>query len=359
MTRRQSSLDLGRSVLIAPWPGGGLQLEVRALVVSAVCVALCAVVAVLSVGTGDFPIAPQRVLSALAGGATPAETFVVLELRLPRTVLALVLGGVLALGGAVFQSLTRNPLGSPDVIGFGTGAYTGALIVMLILGGGYLMTAAGALVGGVLTAIVVYTLSLSRAGSRGGVRGFRLIVVGIGVAAMLSAFNTWIMLRVEVEDAMRVAIWGAGTLNGASWTQAVPASIVCTVIGIVTAALWSRLQMLELGDDLAASLGIRVEPNRLLLMLLGIASVAVVSATAGPISFIALAAPQIARRLTRSAGIPLGTSAAVGALLLLLSDLVAQRIHPDSPLPVGVVTVSIGGIYLIWLLISEGRKAAR
>lgn len=355
-----SELDLGRRVLRLPWPGGGARADLRAVVVSVACLVLAALVALVSVGTGDYVLSPAQVLQALLGLDAPAgDVFVVRELRLPRTVMALALGAALAMGGAVFQTLTRNPLGSPDIIGFGTGAYTGALIVMLVLGGGYLMTSAGALVGGAVTAILVYALSVGRAIGRSGVAGFRLIVIGIGVSAMLSAVNTWLILRAEVEDALQAAVWGAGSLNGMAWAQAVPAVIVCVVLLALTALLWPRMHVLELGDDSAASLGLRVEPTRLALMLLGIASVAVVSATAGPISFIALAAPQIARRLTRGAGIPLGTSAMVGALLLLLSDLVAQRIRPDSPLPVGVVTVSVGGLYLIWLLISEGRKARR
>lgn len=358
-TASAQELDLGRRVVRLPWPGGGLRLDLRGLLVSLACLAAAIVVAIVAIGTGDFPLTPVQVVQAIIGTGPPGDVFVVRELRLPRTAMALGLGAALAIGGAVFQTLTRNPLGSPDIIGFGTGAYTGALVVMLLLGGSYLMIASGALIGGALTAVLVYVLSVGRAIGRSGVAGFRLIVIGIGVSAMLSAFNTWIMLRVEVEDAMRAAVWGAGSLSGMAWAQALPAAIACLVIFVAVAALWPRLQVLGLGDDSAAALGIRIEPTRLTLMLLGIASVAVASATAGPISFIALAAPQIAKRLVRGAGIPLGTSAMIGALLLLVSDLVAQRIHPDTPLPVGIVTVSVGGVYLIWLLISEGRKGLR
>lgn len=352
-------LDLGRRVIPLPWPGGGLRADLRGVVVTLACLVIALAVAILAIGAGDFPLTPAQVVRALLGTAPPGDVFVVRELRLPRTAAALALGAALAVGGAVFQSLTRNPLGSPDIIGFGTGAYTGALVVMLLLGGSYLLTATGALIGGVLTAVLVYALSVGRAIGRSGVAGFRLIIIGIGVSAMLSAFNTWIMLRAEIEDAMRAAVWGAGSLTGMAWAQALPAAIACGIIVAAAAALWPRLQMLELGDDSAASLGVRVEPARLALMMLGIASVAVASATAGPISFIALAAPQIAKRLTRGAGIPLVTSAVMGGLLLLVSDLVAQRIHPQTPLPVGIVTVCVGGVYLIWLLISEGRKGLR
>jgi iron complex transport system permease protein len=206
---------------------------------------------------------------------------------------------------------------------------------------------------------VVYLLSISRGVGRRGVQGFRLIIVGIGVSAMLSAFNTWLILKAEVEDAMRVAIWGAGSLNGMSWEQVTPTLVVMAVMIAAALVLAERMHLLEMGDESATALGIRVEPTRLALMFVGILGVALVSALAGPISFVALAAPQIARRLTRTAGVAIGPAALTGAVLLLISDYVAQRIHPTSPLPVGVITVSVGGVYLVGLLISEGRKRLR
>jgi iron complex transport system permease protein len=295
----------------------------------------------------------------MLGTGNEGEVLVVRQWRLPRALMALLLGAALGIGGAIFQSLTRNPLGSPDIIGFGTGAYTGALVVILLMGGSYIGTATGALVGGVATALVVYLLSISRGVGRRGVQGFRLIIVGIGVSAMLSAFNTWLILKAEVEDAMRVAIWGAGSLNGMSWEQVTPTLVVMAVMIAAALVLAERMHLLEMGDESATALGIRVEPTRLALMFVGILGVALVSALAGPISFVALAAPQIARRLTRTAGVAIGPAALTGAVLLLISDYVAQRIHPTSPLPVGVITVSVGGVYLVGLLISEGRKRLR
>lgn len=351
-------LDMGRRMVRLRLPGlGPATTDLRLLVVLAVIAVLLVTVLVFSVGTGEVEIGPVRVLRALVGQGSELDVLVVHQWRLPRALMAIVLGAMLGIGGGIFQSLTRNPLGSPDVIGFGTGAYTGALVVILVLGGGYLATAAGALVGGVATALVVYLLSVARGSGRRGVQGFRLIIIGIGVAAMLSAFNTWMILRVEVEDAMRVAIWGAGSLNGVTWEQLAPTSVIAVAIVLGTAVLASRMHVMELGDDSAAALGIRTEATRLSLIIVGIATVALVSATAGPISFVALAAPQIARRLARSAGIALVPAAATGSLLLLASDYLAQRIHPMTPLPVGVVTVSVGGVYLIWLLINEGRKS--
>lgn len=337
--------------------GGVLHLTVRKAIVTLVILLAAALVLVVSVGTGEVPIPAGRVIGALLGTGDAGDILVVRQWRLPRALVAVLLGASLGIGGAIFQSLTRNPLGSPDIIGFGTGSYTGALVVILFLGGSSLGTAAGALLGGILTAFAVYLLARTRGtGARAGLPGFRLIIVGIGVSAMLSAVNTWIILRAEVEDAMRVAIWGAGSLNGLSWSHVRLSAVAVLLIAVFATVLSERMHLLEMGDDLSTSLGIRTETTRILLIVVGIAAVAVVASVAGPISFVALAAPQIARRLTHDSGVAIGPAALVGAFLLLGSDYIAQRIHPQTPLPVGVVTVSLGGAYLVWLLIHEGRK---
>lgn len=155
---------------------------------------------------------------------------------------------------------------------------------------------------------------------------------------------------------MRVAIWGAGSLNGLSWSHVRLSAVAVLLIAVFATVLSERMHLLEMGDDLSTSLGIRTETTRILLIVVGISAVAVVASVAGPISFVALAAPQIARRLTHDSGVAIGPAALVGAFLLLGSDYIAQRIHPQTPLPVGVVTVSLGGAYLVWLLIHEGRK---
>src|SRR5690606_9242466 len=270
------------------------------------------------------PLSVPQVLDALVGAADGPVRLVVVEWRLPRALLALVLGATLGTSGAIFQSITRNPLGSPDVIGFSTGAYTGALVVILVVGGGYAGVAAGALVGGVLTAAAVYLLAYRR-----GVQGFRLVVVGIAVSAMLASVNQWLVVTADLETAMAAAVWGAGSLHGATWAQAAPASVLAVLLVLPLAWLAPRMALLELGDDAAAALG--------------------------PIAFGALAAPQLARRRTGAPGVRLLPAAVMGAVLLAASDLVAQRAFAPTQLPVGVVTVSLGGVYLVWLLVREAR----
>ncbi|WP_220700643.1 FecCD family ABC transporter permease [Mycetocola tolaasinivorans] len=275
---------------------------------------------------------------------------VITEWRLPRALLALIFGAALGVSGAIFQSLTRNPLGSPDVIGFASGSYTGALIAMIVLGGGYVGTAIGSLIGGILTAAVVFALSY-----RGGVQGFRLIIVGIGVAAMLSAFNSWLILRSPIEAAMRAGVWGSGSLNGLSIEHLPAAAITLAILLPLAIALGPGLRQLELGDDAAAALGTHTTRLRLVAILLGVALTAAVTAIAGPIAFIALVAPQIARRVTKTAGLALLPSALIGGVLLIAADFLAQRIFAPVQLPVGMVTVSIGGLYFLALLIREYR----
>jgi len=332
-------------------PVVGIRLPRRQLaVVGALAVAIV-LLAVVALGTGDYPLSVPEVVAAMFATDGRFETTVVLEWRLPRVLVAIVFGGALALSGAVFQSLTRNPLGSPDIIGFATGSYTGALIVITLVGDSYFSTAGGAIVGGLLSAAVVYLLAYRR-----GVQGFRLIIVGIAVTAILHAVNTWLLLRAQVEVAMAASIWGAGSISLVDWDQALPAFAVLAALGLLLLALSGGMRQLELGDDAARAHGMRIEVSRLSLLVVGVALIAVVTASAGPIAFVALAAPQIASRLTRSAGLPLVASALTGALLLLAADFVAQHVLP-SAVPVGMVTVVIGGLYLIGLLIGQaGRK---
>nr|WP_256979988.1 iron chelate uptake ABC transporter family permease subunit [Rhodococcus sp. 15-1154-1] len=199
-------------------------------------------------------------------------------------------------------------------------------------------------------AALVYVLAW-----RDGVQGFRLIIVGIAMSAMLTSFNTWLMLGAKLEVAMSAAAWGAGSLTGTTWGQALIGSGVILLLFCVLALFSPALRQLELGDDAAKATGTRVERVRLVVLVIGVALTASVTAAAGPIVFVALAAPQIARRLTRSPGITLAPAAFTGAFLLAAADVTAQHLLPVA-LPVGVVTVVAGGGYLVWLLIREVRR---
>lgn len=309
------------------------------------------VVSLWGLGSGLVPLRVEQVISALLGDAPRNITMVVTEWRLPRVLMALLIGAALGVSGAIFQSLMRNPLGSPDVMGFNTGAWSGVLVAMVLFGQNLTAIALAAMVGGVLTALLVWLLAW-----RNGIETFRLIIIGIGIRAMLVAFNTWLLLRASLETALSAGLWNAGSLNGLTWGKTWPSAPLIVLMLACSVLLVRRMHLLEMGDDTACALGVRVERSRLLLMLVGVVLTAAATALAGPISFIALVAPHIARRLSGTARWGLTQSALCGALLLALADYSAQRLFMPYQLPVGVVTVSLGGIYLIALLIQESRK---
>lgn len=323
----------------------------RAVVVVAVLLAGMLLTALLAVGLGKYHVAPLDVVSVLTGSNTSFDRVVVLEWRLPRMLMALLVGAALGLSGAIFQAITDNPLGSPEIVGVNFGAYTGALAVLATLGSGYYAVAAGALLGGLVTAVVVYALSFHR-----GVAGYRLIVVGIAVGAVLNSVNQWIVIKLDHHTAVTAAVWQQGTLSGLTWTQVIPMTVCVALLVSALVALGPQLPVLQLGDDAAGALGVRPDRARAAYLVVGVGLVAVACAAAGPITFVALAAPQLARRLTASPGVALLPAAVMGAALLLVSDVIAQQLFSDNELPVGVVTVSLGGCYLIYLLATQARK---
>ncbi|MEU5870767.1 iron chelate uptake ABC transporter family permease subunit [Glycomyces sp. NPDC047369] len=346
----RSRPDFGRRHLVVRRGRLGFRIELRSLVVCTVLALGVVTLALVALTTGSYQLSVAQVVSALTGGETGLVREIVVEWRLPRVAATVAFGAALGVSGAMFQSLTRNPLASPDVIGFSSGSYTGALIVIVLIGGDYMQVAGGALLGGIATALLVYALAWRR-----GVQGFQLIIVGIGLSAMLDSLNTWMLLKAKLEVAMAAAAWGAGSLNGVSWDQVAIASACIAVLLAIAGVLGRPMRQLELGDDTAASQGVRIAAVRLGLIVVGVALTATVTAASGPIAFIALSAPQIARRLARTAGITLAPAAFTGALLLGAADLIAQRVAP-APLPVGLVTVILGGGYLGWLLFTEARR---
>ncbi|ABC30525.1 ABC-type enterobactin transport system, permease component [Hahella chejuensis KCTC 2396] len=329
-----------------------LPLDKRALRLGVILCAACLGLSLFALGWGTLTLTFNDVVQALFGNAQGQIQVVVTQWRLPRITAAVILGAALGVSGAIFQSLLRNPLGSPDVVGFNTGAYSGALLVIAVFQGGYYETAAGALSGGLATALVVYAL----AWRKGSAPGFRLIIVGIAVSALLNAFNTWLMISASLQTAMSAALWGAGSLNGVTWSKVSPSLIFCLLAIAAAVPMQRRIRLLAMGDDAAQALGVPVNRSRLALMLLAVSLTAAATAATGPISFIALAAPQITRRLLGANDVSLLNAAWMGALLLLAADQIAHHLFAPSQLPVGVVTISVGGVYLAWLLINDSPR---
>ena len=293
-------------------------------------------------------------LGQFHGGLTEADVFVINQLLLPRIFTAVLAGAALAVAGAVFQSVTRNPLGSPDILGFSQGAAMGALIGVTAFGGGVLAVAASAWVGSIASAVAVYLVA-----RRGGVTGgARLVLVGIGIATILSGVNEYLITRANIVDAAAASLWITGSLDGSSWSGVILIG-AATVVLLPAILLASRpLRVLELGDDLATGLGLRGERVRLLTLGAAVLLAATAASQTGPVAFVALCAPHLSRRLTRRTGPNLVPTLLLGAALLEWADYLGQHAIPNRELPVGVVTGVLGGGYLVYLLAHE-RKIGR
>lgn len=307
---------------------------------------------IVAIFTGSYAISISDLIAVVDGTASGSIDRVVLGIRMPRLVGAIVVGAALGLSGAVFQSLSRNPLGSPDVIGFITGAATGAISAILLFQAPPAVVSASAVAGGVITALLVALLA-RRSGTRDA--GYRIVLVGIGVGAALTAVNELLLTRGARDDAILAQIWLTGTLNARGWEQVAPTLVAVLVLVTPLVLIQRRLATLELGDDLAQQLGICVGALRYGAMALAVALVGFATATTGPISFVALAAPQIAARLGRGTRPPLIGAALMGAVLLLGADLLSQHLPLQLSVPVGLMTGVLGGVYLMWLLSRAGK----
>ncbi|REE99909.1 FecCD family ABC transporter permease [Thermomonospora umbrina] len=327
-----------------------LAVERRTVTLSTVLVLMMLGLALVGLCHGPSWATPGEALAALVG--TGDLEVVVRDWRLPRVLAASAFGAALGVAGAIFQNVTRNPMGSPDVMGLDAGAYTGALIALTLWSGTAGQLALTSVLGGLLVAAAISLLSMD-----GGLSGLRLVVVGIAVNAIVGAVNSWIVLRAQLDVAIAAVGWNAGSLNGVDWTDLpIPFTVVAGAL-LLMATLSHAMHQAALGDAVAVTTGVGLDRLRLLMVLLGVACTATVTAVAGPIPFIALAAPQIGRRLARAPGVPLLPAALIGAVLFQGADLAAQMLLAPVSLPVGVVTTAIGGCYLIWLLAQEVRRA--
>jgi iron complex transport system permease protein len=332
----------------------------RTIVVIAVAAALTVLGVALNVGRGEYPISIGDVLAVLFGGGKAGQQFIVLELRLPRSLVGVLVGAALAVSGAITQSVARNPLASPDVIGFTAGASAAAVFVIVIGGGfgalGGLLAYAGlplaALLGSLVSAALIYGLAW-----RGGVHGFRLVLIGIGINAILLAVVEWLLVVAQVYDAARAYTWLNGSLNARGWEHVVPVGIALAVLVPAALVLAHVMGGLQFGDDTARGLGIAVDRSRTALILVAVGLAAVATAAAGPIAFVALVAPQVAQRLVGAARPPIVASMLVGAVLTVVSDLIARTAFGGTELPVGIVTAVIGAPYLLFLIARHGREA--
>ncbi|MEU2477566.1 iron chelate uptake ABC transporter family permease subunit [Streptomyces sp. NPDC013130] len=338
---------LGRmSFVWRPW-----LVSVTVLLAGATFLVFC-----VSVGVGDFPIGVPRVVATIFGHGEQVDEFVIMDLRMPRALAGLLVGLALGVSGALTQSIARNPLASPDILGITGGA--GVVAVFLVTASGGAAAAvvstvglsAAALAGGLGAGLLVYFLAWRR-----GIDGFRLILIGISVTAVTEALTTWLLATADIRDVARAQSWLVGSLDNRSWDE-VRVVFWCSLVllAVVTAAAF-QFRPLHLGDEVAAGLGVRFSRVRAVLLLCAVLLAAAAVSAAGPVPFVALVAPQVAMRLARHPTPPLVASGLVGALLLLGADLVARAALPIT-LPVGVVTAAIGGPFLVYLLVRSNLR---
>ncbi|MEU2451053.1 iron chelate uptake ABC transporter family permease subunit [Streptomyces sp. NPDC012765] len=305
----------------------------------------------LAFGELDFPLI--EVARALFGGGDSATQMVVHSLRLPRALVGLMCGAAFGLAGAVFQTLTRNPLASPDVIGVSAGAGTAATAGLLLGIGSGLGLQGLALLGGLGASALIYTLAW-----KGGTTGFRIVLVGIGIAALCTSATSYLLLKAGVYQAQQALMWLTGSLNARDWSHVGPLALSLAVLLPCVALLGPWLSGLQLGDETAQVLGMPVQTARIALLVVGAALVSFASAAAGPIAFVSLIAPQIALRLVNTPGPALLPSALVGSFVVLVGDVAGRQLLADTELPVGVVTGVLGAPCLLWLLSRSNRTGS-
>jgi iron complex transport system permease protein len=303
----------------------------------------------LTIGSSDLSV--SATLAALVGVGEDRSVFVVRGLRLPRVLVAVAAGAGLGASGTLLQGLLRNPLGSPDVMGVTAGA---GLAAVLAIGAQAppLLLPVSAAAGAGLATTVLHLLT-----TRAGAGGARLVLAGIGIHAAASAATVLAVARLPVGRLGAAEVWLAGSLHARNWTH-VTAIGIALAVGLPAAfALVRRLGVLELGDDVAVGTGVPVRATRVELLAVATVLAGAAVAVTGPIGFVALGAPHIARRLIGHAGgATLAVAALVGALLVLVADIIGQRLFHPVPIAAGVVTAVLGAPYLLWLLHSWGRR---
>jgi iron complex transport system permease protein len=327
-----------------------LPVRIRSLVVAGSLVAAVLVIAMLTVSLGRLGVAPADLVATILGQGAGTDRIVWGTIRGPRLVVGIAAGAALGIAGALFQTVTRNPLGSPDVIGLSAGAAAGAA-AFGVLWTGILPQPVGALVGAFVAMGLVYLATGHGFSSPG-----RMLLAGIGVAAVSLAFVEFVIIRSGREEAITLAAYLSGTLASRSWEHAATIWASLVVLAPFALILSRRLQLVEMGDEQADALGARSARTRVLAVLVSICLATAAVNVVGPIGFIALTAPQIARRLTRAAGPNVVMSALTGALLLCLADLLTQQSPFPVQLPVGVLTALLGGLYLGYLLFGQWKK---
>lgn len=326
-----------------------MRAKARALTVGGVGMLALVTISGVYISVGEFPVPLREVLPASLGDSEERMNFIVSTLRLPRLVNGILAGAAFGLAGAIFQSFTRNPLASPDIIGISAGASSAAVFAIVVLHAGPIVVSFAAVVGALLTAAAIFFLALKR-----GVSAARVVLIGIAIGAVLMAITSYLLTRAHIFDTQRAVVWLTGSLHGRGWEEARNLAIALVVLVPMALLVARYLRVLQYDDEVAAALGVPLSRTKAAVITIGAALAAVGTAAVGPIAFVALIAPSIARLLVRSS-LTLLPAAVIGALMVVTADLVARRMLAPVELPVGVVTGVLGGPYLLWLIARANR----
>ena len=349
-TKRRRGRSLGEKAVVTLRGPIAAQIAWRVAILNSVLVAVILCLSIWALMQGDREYSAFQVIDTLLGGGTRSSRIFV-PLRAARIVAALLVGAALGLSGAIFQVISGNTLGSPDIIGFTNGAATGALLQIIVFNSGPVEVAAGAVIGGLATSLLVWLMTRHT-----GLRGFRLVLVGIGVGSTLAALNSLLVVRASLTQAQTAASWLAGSLNDIVWERSFALMIAMALVVPALLLVTRPLGAIRFGDNVAAGLGVSVNRYRVAALFIGVLLVSLATATTGPVAFVALAAPHIAKTLTKTTGVGFTSSALMGALLVFGSDLIGRYVIPGG-MQVGVVTGAIGGLYLMYLIYLERKKS--
>ncbi|WP_017437610.1 FecCD family ABC transporter permease [Saccharococcus caldoxylosilyticus] len=343
--KKYASLRVGKSI--------SFLVDKKAITISLILLAVSVVIFLVSAGSGEMYISPLEVAKTLFGNGSDMNEIVIYTFRLPRILVALLAGMSLAVAGAILQGMIRNPLASPDVLGI-TGGAAAAVVTFLSffsdknnsLTISIHWLPLGAFVGATVTALLVYMLAW-----KNGMAPLRLVLIGIAISALMQALTTLLMITGPIYRASQANVWITGSVYGASWKHV---TLLAPWALILLAASWlsaRKMNIQELGDELAIGAGVSLQKQRFFLLLLSTALTGGAVAFAGGIGFVGLMAPHMARRLVGSSfGALLPASALLGAILVMAADLAGRMLFAPMEIPAGVFTAAVGAPYFIYLL---------
>ncbi|RAH38507.1 iron ABC transporter permease [Halomonas sp. SL1] len=351
-------LEAGAAERIAPPPGywrlargeRHLLVERRALLVGLLLLGLLAAASLAYLCLGQQSLSPAGAWAALRGEGDPLAGFLVQELRFPRLLAAWLTGAALALAGCLMQTLARNRLATPGIIGIDNGATAFAVASVVGLGVS-LAPPAMALVGAATAAAVTFGVATG-----GDTRGYRFIVAGIGVGAVFGAITQLLLARVDIDTANQAYPWTVGTLNARPGGAVAVLGIGLAIGWPLAMALARSLSLMRFSDAVARGLGVGLRRRRAQILGLSVLLTALAVAVAGPVGMVGLIGPEIARSLSTSRGVPLVASALAGALVMVLADLTGRLLLAPIELPVGIVTAVVGGPWLLWILMRPANR---